>query len=131
MKPIRYELWYANVRRTMQSARGQDFLHELLQALDAQPRKRLVMGAMQRDGDACALGAIGVRRGIEWKRLDIRDYDAIGRAFGISALLAEHIIYWNDTGMDLCLLGLDRALTPEERFSLMRAWIVARLGSSS
>jgi hypothetical protein len=45
MTTIKYELWRANLRRTMQSERGQAFLQEFLEALDALPRKRLIQGA--------------------------------------------------------------------------------------
>jgi hypothetical protein len=127
-----YELWHANLRRTMQGKRGQAFLRELLGALDALPQKRLIQGAMQQGGEVCALGAVGLKRSMEMNGVDCHDHDAIADAFGISSMLAQEIAYWNDQGMEGCLLGLTdgggwKENTPEDRFAFVRAWVVARL----
>jgi hypothetical protein len=135
MTKMKYELWYANLRRAMQSKRGQAFLRELLEALDALPQKRLIQGAMERGGELCALGAVGLTRGMDLDGLDSRDHDRIANAFGISSMLAQEIAYWNDQGMEACLLGLTDGgewteNTPEDRFTFVRAWVVARLGEN-
>jgi hypothetical protein len=132
MTTMRYELWHANLRRTMQSKRGQAFLHELLEALDALPQKRLIQGAMQQGGEVCVLGAVGLKRSMDLNDVDCHDHDAIADAFGISSMLAQEIAYWNDQGMEACLLGLTdgagwKKNTPEDRFAFVRAWVVAGL----
>jgi hypothetical protein len=54
MTEMKYELWYANLRRTMLSERGQAFLRELLdEALDALPQKRLIPGVLRQGGEGC------------------------------------------------------------------------------
>jgi len=133
MTEIKYELWRANLRRTMQSERGQAFLQELLEALDALPQKRLIQGAMQQGREVCALGAVGLKRRINLGGLDSRNHDELAAAFGISSMLVQEIAYWNDQGMEACLFGLTeggrwKVNTPESRFTFVRAWVVARLG---
>jgi hypothetical protein len=135
MTKMKYELWHANLRRAMQSKRGQAFMQELLEALDALPQKRLIQGAMEQSGEVCALGAVGLKRGMELDGLDSRDHDEIADAFGISSMLAQEIAYWNDQGMEACLLGLTDGggwteNSPEDRFTFVRAWVVARLGEN-
>src|SRR5271169_5049168 len=98
MTEIKYELWRANLRRTMQSERGQAFLQELLEALDALPQKRLIQGAMQQGREVCALGAVGLKRRINLGGLDSRNHDELAAAFGISSMLVQEIAYWNDQG---------------------------------
>jgi hypothetical protein len=132
MTTMKYELWHANLHRTMQSKRGQAFLRELLEALDAIPQKRLIQGAMEQSGEVCALGAVGLKRCMDLDGLDSRDHDEIADAFGISSMLAQEIAYWNDQGMEACLLGLTdgggwKENTPEDRFTFVRAWVVARI----
>jgi hypothetical protein len=132
MTTMKYELWHANLRRAMQGKRGQAFLRELLEALDALPQKRLIQGAMEQSGEVCALGAVGLKRWMDLDGLDSGDHEAIAEAFRISSVLAQEIAYWNDQGMEACLLGLTDGggwteNTPEDRFTFVRAWVVARL----
>jgi hypothetical protein len=133
MTKMKIELWHANLRRAMQNKRGQAFLQELLRALDALPQKRLIQGALKQGGEVCALGAVGLKRCMDLDGLDSHDHDEIADAFGISSMLAQEIAYWNDRGMEACLLGLTdgggwKENTPEDRFAFVRAWVVARLG---
>ncbi len=133
MTEIKYELWRANLCRTMQSKRGHSFLQELLEALDALPRKRLIQGAMPQGREVCALGAVGLKRCMDLGGLDSRNHDQVAAAFGISSMLVQEIAYWNDQGMEACLFGLTegggwKVNTPEGRFTFVRAWVVARLG---
>ena len=45
--------------------RGQQFFKDLVAALDALPEKVLIADDLQNDeGDVCALGAVGLKRGI-------------------------------------------------------------------
>lgn len=92
--------WRGAVKAAIKGKRGQAFLRELAAAMDAMPDKRLTEGALEADGEVCALGAIGRARGIELSKLDI-DWDAwdwapLAQAFGISEALAREIMYHND-----------------------------------
>jgi hypothetical protein len=132
MTKMKFELWNANRRRAIESKRGQAFLQELLEALDELPQKRLIQGAMEQSGEVCALGTVGLKRCMDLDGLHSRDHDEIADAFGISSLLAQEIAYWNDQGMEACLLGLAdgggwKENTPEDRFTFVRAWVVARI----
>jgi hypothetical protein len=129
---MRYELQYANLRRTMLSARGQAFLWELLEALDALPQKRLIQGALRQSGEVCAIGAVGLKRCMDLNALDSHEHDEIAHAFGVSLMMVQEIAYWNDEGMEACLLGLTdggefKENTPEDRFGFVRAWVVSWL----
>lgn len=108
------ELWRANVDRTIAGKRGQAFLLELVQALEAMPEKRLIQDELRKDGEVCAIGAVGLKRGIDMSRLDPEEPEMVGRAFGISSMLAQEIVYENDER------GYSQ--TPEERWTRMHGW---------
>jgi hypothetical protein len=64
--------------------------------------------------------------------LDNREHDELAEAFGVSSLMVQEIAYWNDQGMEACLLGLTdgggfKENTPEDRFGFVRAWVVSWL----
>ena len=132
MTEMKYELWYANLRRTMLSARGQAFLRELLEALDTLPQKRLIPGALQQGREVCAIGAVGLKRCMDLTALDSNEQDEIAHAFGVSSMMVQEIAYWNDQGMEACVLGITdgggfKENTPEDRFGFVRAWVVSWL----
>lgn len=108
-------LWRQAVARAITGKRGQDFMRELLAALDALPAKRLIASEFESDGDVCALGAIARARGLS---LEVNDYDTgddAAAALGIAPALAREILYENDEGRYLD--------TPEERYARMRRWV--------
>ena len=110
------ELWRANVERTIASKRGQIFFKELLQALDEMPEKRLIQESLLKDsGEVCALGSLGLKKGIDLTDLDPDDPEQVGRAFGISSMLAQEVVFQNDEGSHY-------QQTPEERWTRMREW---------
>jgi hypothetical protein len=113
--------WRGTVASTIRGKRGQAFLRELIDALDAMPDKRLVDGALHQDGAVCAIGAVGVKRGVEMGRLDPDDYDTVAATFGIAVPLVREIEWENDEG------GPYSGETPEQRWTRMRAWAVANL----
>jgi hypothetical protein len=78
------------------------------------PEKRLISNELRKEGEVCALGAIGAERGIKLEELDPEDYDVVADAFGISSPLAQEIVYQND---EYC-----KRYTPEERWSHIHAW---------
>jgi hypothetical protein len=146
--PLVMGRWRAAVRSAMNGKRGQKFLRELLEALDAMPDKRLIREQLRIDGDqrpygdpdlivgadelvspqghavpvgaVCALGAVGVRRGMDLAKIDPDDTETVAAKFGIADAMTREIVYWNDEG------GHYRE-TPEYRWKRMRAWVESKL----
>lgn len=132
--------WRAQVASATRGARGQKFLRELLEALDAMPDKRLITGHLQdRTGCVCALGAIGAKRGMnlpeledEVKKESFWDDDdggiefnnrKLGDKLGIARQLTAEIMYENDE-------GTWRDETPEQRWQRMRNWVASHIRSA-
>lgn len=113
--------WRAQVASAIRGARGQKALRELLAALDAMPEKSLVREELvDENGGVCALGALGLLRGIDLEGLDPEDPDAIGKAFDIAHQLASEIVHHNDD-------YLGRHATGEQIWQHMRDWVAANI----
>jgi hypothetical protein len=112
-------MWRGAVVSAIRGKRGQEFLREMLSALDALPAPRLISGELQKDGEVCALGSVGAKRGMNLAEIYPEDYETVAKQFGIAEALAREIAYENDEG--------HWKETPEERFSRVRAWVVAHL----
>jgi len=112
--------WRGAVASAIRGKRGQAFLREMLTAMDAMPEKKLVAHELEMDGQVCAIGSVGMARGIDMSQLDPENYSKVADTFGISEALAREIVYENDEG------GW-RDDTPEKRFERMRAWVVKNL----
>jgi hypothetical protein len=109
-------MWRGQVASAIRGKRGQKFLHDLLVALEALPNKSLIRDELQdKDGQVCAIGALGVKRGIDLQKLDPEDYDAVAEAFNIAHQLAQEVAYMNDEYYD--------RETPESRFQGMLTWV--------
>jgi hypothetical protein len=112
-------------RRAVQLAtngkRGQKMLRELLAALDAMPVKELITEELQtKEGQFCALGALGNKRGLDMEKLDPNEADDVADAFKVAPSLVREIVYEND----------ERSAfreTPAQRWARMRAWVVANI----
>lgn len=116
--------WRGAVNSAIRGKRGQAFLMEMLAALDAMPEKRLVSSALEKDGEFCALGTVGVRRGLKMGEIDPEDFEAVARSFGIAEALAREIEAENDSDGGGWRSTVE---TPEERWARMRAWVVEHL----
>lgn len=115
-----YLLWPSIVRRSIQGKRGQAFLKELLQSLDAMPDKRLISEELQdSSGAVCAIGSVGARRGIDMSTLDPEDFDSIAQAFKISPTLVREIEFHNDDGFSS--YSIEEA--PAKRWERIRRWV--------
>ena len=115
--------WRAQVASATRGKRGQRLLTDLLAALDAMPEKALVVGELEnKDGDVCALGALGKVRGIDMAKIDPQDPDQVANAFDIAPQLAREIVYINDEYFDSYT-----AKTPEQRWRGMRAWVAKQI----
>lgn len=118
-------LWRGVVASSIRGKRGQRLLRDLLVALDAMPEKRLIANELVNDGEVCALGALGVRRGIDMTKLDPEEPDEVAAAFDIAPCLAQEIVYENDDGF--WSPNFREAETPEHRWARMRKWVNKRL----
>lgn len=99
--------WRAQVKSAMRGKRGQAFLRELADAMDAMPEKVLISNELINDeGDCCTIGVVC----------------KTGAAVGIAHQMAAEIEYENDE-----CGPWSRAETPEERWKRMRAWVDSKL----
>ena len=112
--------WRGTVASAIRGKRGQAFLRELAEAMDAMPEKRLIAHELRKGGEVCAIGSVGAKRGVEMEALDPEDADKIAAAFGIAAPLVREIEWMNDE------YG-DSQETPEARWTRMRAWVERHL----
>lgn len=112
--------WRGAVASATRGRRGQAFLRELVEALDAMPMKQLIAGELRQGGEVCALGCIGARRGIDLESLDPEDHDALAAVFGIAAPLVQELEWFNDEAQS--------GVTPAARWVNVRHWVVGKLG---
>jgi hypothetical protein len=111
--------WRGQVASAIRGKRGQAFLRELIEALDAMPEKRLIATELQLGGEVCAIGSVGVRRGMDMSGLDPEDPDTIAATFGIAHQLVSEIEFMNDEAYF--------GTSPEGRWQFMRAWAAENL----
>ncbi|HEY3475421.1 MAG TPA: hypothetical protein VGK56_12480 [Anaerolineales bacterium] len=112
--------WRGAVASAIRGKRGQAFLREMLAAMDAMPEKKLVARELEMDGQVCAIGSVGMARGIDMDQIDPEDCCKVAETFGLSEALVREIVYENDEGC----WGEE---LPEKRFQRMRAWIVSNI----
>lgn len=113
-----FAMWRGQVASALRGQRGQAFLRELIAALDALPAKKLCAHELQQDdGSVCALGSVGLKRGIEMGALDPYDYDTLAGTFGVAHQLIQEIEYINDEEGQW-----SREDTPEKRWQRVRNW---------
>lgn len=115
-------LWQANLNRHLLGKKGQRYLRELKDALLALPEKRLIAGALAKNGEVCAIGALIVKRKqatlgeLEGMEDDSADY---AKSLGIPYLMAWAVVCENDYTLEHC--------TPEGRYERLLNWVEARL----
>ena len=90
--------WRGAVASSIRGKRGQALLVELRDALDAMPVKELISNKFVVEGSFCALGVVGMARGIDLRGIDPEDADEVARQFNIAKPLAREIVYMNDEG---------------------------------
>ena len=111
--------WAQAVKRAIHGKRGQSFLREMIEALDAMPKKRLIKDEIEEDGNVCALGAVARKRALDLMKLNELGNRDVAHEFGISFALTCEITYLNDE-------EFWRA-TPEQRWQKMREWAIKNL----
>lgn len=95
--PLAYGRWRGAVASAIRGKRGQAFLRELADALDAMPEKWLVAGELQsEDGCNCTLGVIAGKRGLDVTIMDVDDYESIADSLGVNAKIAQEVMWEND-----------------------------------
>ena len=113
--------WRGAVESAIRGERGQAFLREMLVALDAMPDKRLIADELIHDGEVCAIGSVGRARGLAMEGLDPECPEKVAEAFGIAPALVREITYRNDDDFSY------GSRTPEQRWSIMRAWVAEQI----
>lgn len=119
--------WRGAVKSAIRGKCGQATLRELLAALDALTRKRLIAEDLVTPiGECCALGALGVARGLDMTDVNRQSdcADTVGHFFWIPRALAAEIEYENDDGGP-------RKESPEARWVRMREWVAAQIKVAS
>ena len=106
--------WRGVVASAIRGKRGQAFLRDLVAALEEMSNKRLIAHQLRKDGEVCALGALGEKRGLNLEIMDPDDSEQIARAFGIATPLAQEVMYLND---EYCYRS-----TPENRWGALLSW---------
>ena len=109
--------WSGAVKSAMRGQRGQSFLKELLAAMDAMENKELIADELEFNGQFCALGVVGNKRGIDMSEIDPEDEREVSKAFGIARAMAHEIAYMNDEGVWWC------EESPRHRWARMREWV--------
>jgi hypothetical protein len=116
--------WRGRVASAIRGKRGQAFLREMRDALDAMPEKELISEELvTADGECCALGAVALARGCDVSDLDPEEADKVAERFGIAEVLVLEIVYMNDD--NYCDVG------PEELWKRMRKWVERQIKQPS
>lgn len=116
--------WRGAVTSAIRGKRGQAFLKELAEAMDAMPVKRLVTEELQAEGEFCTLGVVGHARKLDMAAIDPDDSEAVAGQFGLAEAMIKEIVWENDEhpGVYDGISGWRRE-TPEERWKRMRKWV--------
>lgn len=114
--------WRGAVASAIRGKRGQTFLKEMLEALDALPEKKLIKDELvTSSGEVCAIGSVMVKRGVNAKALDTYDSEGIADAMGISNALVKEIEFINDDCWDYS------GMSDERRFEIVRGWVASHI----
>lgn len=110
-------MYRGRVMSAIRGKRGQAFLIELRDALDAMPEKRLIPHELvDEDGEVCALGAVGKKRQIpNLDKIDPEAHDQLSNTFNVAECLIREIEFENDEQ--------NYGTTPEKRWEYMRRWV--------
>ena len=123
--PMTLGRWRGAVSSAMRGKRGQEFLCEALEALDAMPDKRLIDNNLVADdlGPVCLLGAVARHRKIDVSDLHPDNFRTVAPRFGLAEAMIREIVDVNDSGTYY-------VETPEQRWIRMRDWIASEIGNS-
>ncbi|MEQ9223807.1 MAG: hypothetical protein RJQ08_11630 [Salinisphaeraceae bacterium] len=117
--------WRGAVNAAIRGKRGQAFLRELGEAMDAMPVKELIADELATaSGEHCAIGVVGAARGTDMRDLDPEDAPSVAMAFGIAPALAKEVVFMNDEAAWW-------AETPAQRWQRMRNWVSENLTNAA
>ena len=111
--------WRGCVASAVRGKRGQSLLTEMLAALDAMPEKKLIAEELIQDGNVCALGALGLARGLDMAKVDPEQYDQVAALFGVAEPLVREIESINDDSY--------YGETPNGRWARVREWVASQI----
>ena len=115
-------LYRGNVERVLRSKRGQAFLLELAEQMDAMPEKVLIADELVDEaGDCCTMGVVCKSRNLEVSKIYYGDPRSVAKALGINHMMAAEIAYMNDEATYY------NTETPKERWKRMRKWVTENL----
>lgn len=131
------ELWWANVERHLNGAKGQAVLRELREALLSLPEKRLIHGRLaDEQGCVCTVGALAAHRGVPINELaslvksDDLGWDdweaeeqtmALGVRIGLKLPMAVTLAGRNDD------VYAPRNETDEQRYERVLKWVESKI----
>ncbi len=114
--------WQGAVASAIRGKRGQAFLCEMRDALDAMPEKRLISGEIVCEVDCCAMGAVAIKRGIDVSKVDPEEPERVAEMFGVSTAIVREIANENDD-FGAYNLGAKDDSVEEARWKYMRKWV--------
>jgi len=118
--PLAMGRWRQAVRRAIEGKRGQAFLRELADAMDAMPVKELIAQHLVTTEGCCTVGVVCAARGLDVSPVDEFDPGDVGETVGIARAMAAEIEFENDE------CGR-RGESPAERWTRMRKWVAKNI----
>jgi hypothetical protein len=113
--------WRGQVASAIRGKRGQKLLVDLKAALESMEDKRLWPGELKNpEGEMCALGVLGVTRGIDLDKIDPEEPEQVADAFDIATQLAQEIVFENDEAY-----GWHEP--PEHRYIRILRWVESNI----
>lgn len=113
--------WRGQVASAIRGRRGQKLLVDLKAALESMEDKRLWPGELlSPDGEMCALGVLGVARGLKIDEIDPDEPEQVAAAFDIAPQLAQEVVFENDEAFGWHEL-------PEQRWLRMLRWVESNI----
>jgi hypothetical protein len=132
-----YIRWRGAVASAIKGKRGQAFIRELKEALEAMPAKRLIKDELiNAEGEVCAVASVMKARGLDASSVHVDDYDRIAELLGVNAKLIQEIEWENDHARKFYVLPYTgyayQAKThydesPEQRWKELHGWCEANL----
>jgi len=110
------ELYRGSVMRAIRGKRGQAFLNELAESMDAMDEKILITeDLIDSEGNCCAIGVVCKSRNLDVTNVDCYDPETVGNLMGIARSMAAEIEFMND----------ERGYveTPPQRWQRIRQWV--------
>ncbi len=114
--------WRGQVASAIRGKRGQEFLRDLVAALEAMPEKKLIPHELIENGQVCALGAVGRAKGFDMTEIDPYEHDLLADKLNIAEQLVREVEWENDE---------NGGSSPETRWNHIHKWAKAKLKDSN